>query len=107
MKPLTFILSAMTAGLLLGFVIVATGPTRTTAASARPLGKPLPNVAGRSLGDVEALLERRGVEYQTSDRVGLIESLFVDQRTVCQTSPAGPAFLRPGESVELIVDSYC
>lgn len=107
MKPLAFITSAIATGLLLGFVIVATAPYRTTDASARSLGKPLPDLAGQPLDDAELLLDRRGIVHTTTDEVGLVESLFISDRQVCETFPPGPAFVRPGESVELVVDSYC
>lgn len=107
MKPLTFITSAIAAGLLLGFAIVATVPDRTTPATAKALGKPLPDLVGQSLDDATLLLDRRGLEHDTTDQTGLIASLFDSERVVCQTNPSGPTFVSSGQSVELVVDSYC
>jgi hypothetical protein len=106
MKALTFITSAIAAGLLLGFAIVATIPSRTTPATARALGKPMPDLVGQSLADAEALLDQRSIDHDTIGG-GLFGIVFSEDWMVCSTSPPGPAFLRRGESVDLVVDRYC
>ena len=108
MKPLAFITSAIAAGLLLGFAIVATVPDRTTPATAKALGKPLPDLVGQSLDDATTRCSTAAASsHETTDQAGLIDSLFGSDRIVCQTNPSGPDFVSSGQSVELVVDSYC